>query len=50
MRHGIQVFSSLAEAKEAGFEWYDNIPDGHLVRRKIKGDWVMAIVYLTVRV
>ncbi len=50
MRHGIQVFSSLAEAEAAGFEKYDKIPDGYLVRRKIKNDWVLAVVDLTVRV
>ncbi len=43
---GIQVFSSLAQAQHAGFEFYDRTAEGFIVRRRINDRWAMAVVVL----
>jgi predicted transcriptional regulator len=41
---GLRIFSSLAEAIRAGYQVYDRLPDGYLVRTKTSSGWAMAIV------
>jgi hypothetical protein len=44
MAAGIKVFSSLDEAKAAGFEPYERTDDGYLVRRSDGRSFALAIV------
>jgi hypothetical protein len=44
MAAGIKVFSSLQEAKAAGFLPYDKTPDGYLVRRDDGHSYALALV------
>ncbi len=41
---GLLVFESLADALRAGFQIYDRIQDGYLVRTRTPTGWAMAIV------
>lgn len=41
---GILTFSSLEQARRAGFEVYDRIPDGYLVRRRGPRGLELAVV------
>jgi len=41
---GIKVFSSLEEAKAAGFEPYERTSEGYLVRRDDGRSFALAIV------
>ena len=41
---GLQSFSSLSEALNAGFEVYDLLPAGYLVRTRTAAGWALAIV------
>ncbi len=38
------VFSSLAEAVRRGFELYERLPDGYVVRTRTQRGWAMALV------
>jgi hypothetical protein len=40
---GIVVFPTLAAAVSAGFELYDNTPDGYLVRARTSNGWAFAL-------
>lgn len=44
MATGLMVFNSLAEAVRMGFEVYDRMPDGYIVRTRTDRGWAMAIV------
>jgi hypothetical protein len=44
MSAGIKVFTSLEEAKAAGFFPYDKTPDGFLVRRDDGHSYALALV------
>jgi hypothetical protein len=44
MSAGIKVFSTLEEAKAAGFVLYDKTPDGFLVRRDDGHSYSLALV------
>jgi len=46
MSSGIKVFTSLEEAKAAGFLPYDKTKDGYLVRRDDGHTYSLAIVIL----
>ena len=41
---GITTFASLEQARLAGFEVYDRINDGYLVRKKMRAGCALAIV------
>jgi hypothetical protein len=41
---GIKVFSSLEEAKQAGFVVFDRVPEGYLVRKDMGNNFALAIV------
>jgi hypothetical protein len=44
MAAGIRVFSTLEEAKAAGFEPYERTAEGYLVRRTDGRSFALAIV------
>jgi hypothetical protein len=41
---GILVFHSVAEAVRAGYQIIDRTADGYLVRARVDGHWVLAMV------
>jgi hypothetical protein len=41
---GILVFKSLADAFRAGFQVYDRMPTGYLVRTRTANGWAFAVV------
>ena len=43
---GIMVFTTLAAAIRAGYQVYDRIPGGYLVRMRTARGWAMALVDL----
>jgi hypothetical protein len=43
---GILVFRTIGEAQRAGFEVYDRIPEGYLVRMRRGDGWALALVEL----
>lgn len=43
---GLQVFRSLDIAVREGFQIYDRVRDGYLVRKMTSGGWAMAIVIM----
>lgn len=47
MAQGLLVFTSLHEAKLAGFEVYDRSATIFLVRKKVGAGWALAVVRLT---
>ena len=38
------TFRSVAEALRAGFQVYDRIPEGYLVRTRTPAGWAFALV------
>lgn len=43
---GLQVFRSLKDAIDAGFQVYDRTSTGYLVRMHTEAGWALAIVEL----
>lgn len=43
----MKVFESLAEALRQGYQVYDRVPAGYLVRTQIEGQWAFALVLLS---
>lgn len=43
---GLSVFRSLPEALRAGYQVYDRMATGYLVRTHTAGGWALAIVEL----
>lgn len=41
---GLRVFKSIAEAEYYGFEVFDTVAGGYLVRAMTEGGWAMALV------
>lgn len=41
---GLLVFKSLTEALRAGYQVYDRLSDGYLVRTRTTAGWALAIV------
>jgi len=41
---GIVVFKSLAEAVDAGYQLFDRISEGYLVRTRTNAGWALALV------
>jgi hypothetical protein len=41
---GILTFKTLGEAIRAGYQVYDRIPDGFLVRTRTDAGWALALV------
>ena len=42
---GLVVFNDLAGALRAGYQVYDRIPNGYLLRIRTKAGWAMALVH-----
>ncbi|HLI96205.1 MAG TPA: hypothetical protein VKT72_08970 [Candidatus Baltobacteraceae bacterium] len=45
--NGLKVFRNLRDAINAGYQVYDRMADGYLVRTRTSGGWALAIVQLT---
>lgn len=41
---GVMTFHSVAEALRAGFQIYDRVPEGYLVRTRTPAGWAFALV------
>lgn len=41
---GLTVFRSLADALRNGYEVYDRLPNGYVVRRRTNAGFAMALV------
>jgi len=41
---GLMVFTKLTDALQAGFQVYDKMSDGYLMRKMTPGGWAMALV------
>ena len=44
---GILTFRSLADALRAGYEIFDKIEDGYLVRTRTDRGWALAVACVT---
>lgn len=40
------VFESLTEALRQGYQVYTRVPDGYLVRTRVRDHWALALVAL----
>lgn len=41
---GIRVFQSLKAAIDAGYQVFDRVPEGYLVRTRTTAGWALALV------
>lgn len=47
--HGLLIFSDLATAIKAGYQVYQVIPEGYLVRTRTSSGWALAVVHCSTR-